>query len=432
NKKLSKKNKKMIKANNPQLKSWLDIPADTDFPIQNLPFGIYQKEGQAPRVCSALGDNIIDLFRLSELGLFADLEIPKAVLENQYLNDFISLGKKTSSAVRERLSDLFDEGVTKWNSREMADHVLIPMSDVKLLLPVKVGDYTDFYSSIEHATNVGIMFRDPANALMPNWRHIPVGYHGRASSIVVSGTPIHRPSGQQMPKGAEAPVYGPCRLLDFELEVAFVIGKATELGDSVKIENAEDHIFGLALFNDWSARDIQKWEYVPLGPFLGKSFASTVSPWIVTMEALEPFRIAGPEQVPAVFPYLQYEGQKNYDVNLEVKITTEGGASKTVSESNFKYMYWNMCQQLAHHTVNGCNINVGDMCASGTISGKTPDSYGSMLEISWQGTKSVAMPDGTERKFIQDGDTVSMHGFSAANGVRIGFGEATGKVLPAK
>ena len=422
----------MIKANNPQLKTWLDIPADSDFPIQNLPFGIYQKEGQAPRVCSAIGDKIIDLYRLHELGFFADLEFSKSVLENQHLNDFIALGKKVTSAIRERLSDLLDEAVSKWNSREMSEHFLQPMSDVEMLLPVRVGDYTDFYSSIEHATNVGKMFRDPENALLPNWRHIPVGYHGRASSIVVSGTPIHRPKGQQMPKGADVPVFGPCRLLDFELEVGFVIGKSTELGQSVKIEEAEDYIFGLTLFNDWSARDIQKWEYVPLGPFLGKNFASTISPWIVTMEALEPFRVSGPVQEPAVFPYLQYKGQKNYDINLEVQITTESGHTKTVSESNFKYMYWNMCQQLAHHTVNGCNINVGDICASGTISGKTPESYGSMLEISWQGTKSVAMPDGTERKFIQDGDTVSMYGWSSVNGVRIGFGEASGKILPAK
>ncbi|MFK7808348.1 MAG: fumarylacetoacetase [Saprospiraceae bacterium] len=422
----------MIKANNPAIQSWANIPADSDFPIQNLPFGIFQKEGQSPRVCSALGDNIIDLYKAAELGFFADLDIPKSVLENQFLNDFIALGKVKTSAVRERLSDLFDGAVTKWNSRDMAEHLLIPMADVELLLPVKVGDYTDFYSSIEHATNVGKMFRDPENALLPNWRHIPVGYHGRASSIVVSGTEIHRPKGQQMPKGEDAPVYGPCRLLDFELEVAFVIGKATELGNPISIHEAEDHIFGLTLFNDWSARDIQKWEYVPLGPFLGKSFASTVSPWIVTLEALEPFRIAGPEQNPAVFPYLQYNGKKNYDVNLEVRITPDGGESKTVCESNFKYMYWNMCQQLTHHTINGCNVNVGDMCASGTISGKTPDSYGSMLEISWQGTKSVAMPDGTERKFIKDGDTVSIHGFSSADGVRIGFGEASGKVLPAK
>jgi fumarylacetoacetase len=419
----------MIKANNPNIKSWLNIPANSDFPIQNLPFGIYQKKGQAPRVCSALGDHIVDLYRLSELGFFADLNIPKAILENQYLNDFIALGKKTTSAVRERLSDLFDEAVTKWNSRDMAEHILIPMADVKLLLPVKVGDYTDFYSSIEHATNVGIMFRDPANALLPNWRHIPVGYHGRASSIVVSGTPIHRPNGQQLPKDSETPVFGPSRLLDFELEVAFIIGKATQLGQSVPVTEAEDYIFGLTLFNDWSARDIQKWEYVPLGPFLSKNFASTVSPWIVTLEALEPFRVAGPVQEPEVFPYLQYEGLKNYDLNLEVRIITESGHSKTVSQSNFKYMYWNMCQQLAHHTVNGCNINVGDLCASGTISGKTLDSYGSMLEIAWQGTKPVPMPDGSERKFILDGDTVVMTGYCAANGVRIGFGEASGKVV---
>ncbi|HHS94959.1 MAG TPA: fumarylacetoacetase [Phaeodactylibacter sp.] len=422
----------MIKANDPKLTTWLDIPADTDFPIQNLPFGIYRVEGQAPRVCSAIGEQVIDLYRLSELGFFSDFDLPKGVLQNEYLNDFMALGKKTTSAVRERLSDLLDAAVTKWNSREMASHFLRPMKDVELLLPVRVGDYTDFYSSIEHATNVGKMFRDPENALLPNWRHIPVGYHGRASSIVVSGTPIYRPKGQQIPKGADKPVFGPCRLLDFELEMAFVVGKATALGDNVSVQEAEDYIFGLALFNDWSARDIQKWEYVPLGPFLGKNFASTVSPWIVTLEALEPFRLAGPVQEPPVLPYLQYEGEKNYDINLEVRITTPSGHSKIVSRSNFKYMYWNMCQQLAHHTVNGCNLKVGDMCASGTISGKTPDSYGSMLEISWMGTKPIAMPDGTERKFIHDGDTVTMYGYAEANGVRIGFGEASGKVLPAK
>ncbi len=421
----------MIKANDTSIKTWLDIPADTDFPIQNLPFGIYKVEGQGPRVCSALGDRVIDLLRLSELGFFSDFDIPKAVFDNEYINDFMALGKEKTRAVRDRLSDLFDAGVDKWNSREMTEHILRPMAEVEMLLPIRVGDYTDFYSSIEHATNIGIMFRGIENALMPNWRHLPVGYHGRASSIIVSGTPIHRPMGQQKPADGP-PVYGPCRLLDFELEMGFVIGKETPLGEAVPIKDAEDYIFGLILFNDWSARDIQKWEYVPLGPFLGKNFASTVAPWVVSLDALEGARVSGPKQEPEVLPYLRSEGQKNYDVQLEVRITTPEGLTKTVSESNFKYMYWNMCQQLAHHTVNGCNIKVGDMYASGTISGPEPGSYGSMLEISWQGTKSVEMPDGTQRKFIQDGDTVSIHGWSVADGVRIGFGEASGKILPAR
>jgi fumarylacetoacetase len=298
-------------------------------------------------------------------------------------------------------------------------------------MPVFIPNYTDFYSSKEHATNVGIMFRDPANALLPNWLHLPVGYHGRASSIVVSGTPIRRPKGQTKADDAVAPSFGPSKLLDFELEMAFVIGKSTELGESVTTEKAEEHIFGMVLFNDWSARDIQKWEYVPLGPFLGKNFGSTISPWVVTLEALEPFKVESPKQEPEVLPYLQFEGKKNYDIHLSVEIKPENGAGKIVSNSNFKYMYWNMVQQLAHHTVNGCNTKVGDLYASGTISGPTPDSYGSMLEISWQGKKPITLPDGTERKFIQDNDTVIIRGFAEKNGVRIGFGDCSGKILPA-
>ena len=301
-----------------------------------------------------------------------------------------------------------------------------------MLLPIRVGDYTDFYSSIEHATNVGTMFRDPNNALLPNWRHLPVGYHGRASSIVVSGTEITRPKGQTKPKDDEPPVYGPSRLLDFELEMGFVIGKENGLGNAVSTADAEDYIFGLTLFNDWSARDIQKWEYIPLGPFLAKNFASTVSPWVITLDALEPFRVQGPEQEPKVLPYLQYEGMKNYNVNLQVAIQPENKEETVVCDSNFKYMYWNMTQQLAHHTVNGCNMRVGDLLASGTISGPTADSYGSMLEISWRGSKPVKMNDGSERKFINDGDTVIMRGWCEKDGLRIGFGEANGKILPAK
>lgn len=299
-------------------------------------------------------------------------------------------------------------------------------------LPIKVGDYTDFYSSIEHATNVGKLFRDPENALLPNWRYLPVGYHGRASSIVVSGTPIHRPNGQFKPGSADRPVFSPTEALDFELETAFVIGRESPLGRSISTAEAEDYIFGLCLFNDWSARDIQRWEYVPLGPFLGKSFASTISPWIITLDALEPFRVAGPEQKPAVLPYLQYIGRKNYDLHLEVRIQPENSAAKTVCRSNFKYMYWNMCQQLAHHTSNGCNVKVGDLMASGTISGKEPGSYGSMLEITRQGKDPIAMPDGSTRRFLEDGDQVTLSGWGERDGIRIGFGEATGKIVGAR
>ena len=305
-------------------------------------------------------------------------------------------------------------------------------SEAYMHMPVSIGDYTDFYSSIEHATNVGMMFRDPENALMPNWKHIPVGYHGRASSIVVSGEPIHRPQGQTIPKGANQPVFGPSQRLDFELEMGFITGKSTALGASISTEEAEDYIFGMVLFNDWSARDIQKWEYVPLGPFLAKNFASHISPWIVTMEALEPFRVTGPEQNPKVLPYLEYEGEKNYDIHLEVGITPQGSDEQLVCQSNFKYMYWNMAQQLAHHTVNGCNINIGDLYGSGTISGKDENSYGSMLELAWMGTKPLKMKDGTERKFINDGDTVIMRGHGQKDDIRVGFGEVRAKVLPAK
>jgi len=423
----------MIKANKPTLKSWVEVPEGCDFPIQNLPFGIYKIEGQAPRVCTAIGEHIADLYILAEHGFFEDLGVEKEVFENDYLNDFIALGKIKTSGVRNRLSEILDNDLEEWDASELASFFLKPQAEVAMLMPVKVGDYTDFYSSREHATNVGTMFRDPENALLPNWLHLPVGYHGRASSIVVSGTPIQRPSGQQMPAGAEQPVFGASKLLDFELEMGFVVGQNTNLGQSVSTAEAEDYIFGMVIFNDWSARDIQKWEYVPLGPFLAKNFASTISPWVVTMDALDAFREEGPVQDPEVLPYLKYEGKKNYNINLEVGIQGENmEAAYTVCRSNFKHMYWNMSQQLAHHTVTGCNINIGDICASGTISGPTPDSYGSMLEISWRGTKPVAMPDGSERKFLLDGDTVIMKAYCERDGIRIGFGEASGKILPAK
>jgi fumarylacetoacetase len=422
----------MFKANNPALSSWIAVSSDSDFPIQNIPFGVFKTAEKSPRVATIIGDTVIDLAELANAGYFSDLEVDTAVFSQSYINDFMALGKKAARAVRDRISDLFEKNNTELvGNTQVLANVLHNMKEVELLLPVRVGDYTDFYSSREHATNVGTMFRDPDNALLPNWLHLPVGYHGRASSIVVSGTDIHRPKGQQRPDDTKPPVYGPCKLLDFELEMAFIIGQPTEMGQSISTDKADDYIFGLALFNDWSARDIQKWEYIPLGPFLAKSFASTISPWIVTLDALEPFRTDGYEQEPEVLPYLKYEGQKNYDIKLEVAIQPEAGEAKVVCNSNFKHMYWTMTQQLAHHTVNGCNVNVGDMCASGTISGPTPDSYGSMLEISWRGTKPVDMPDGTQRRFINDGDTVVMKGFGEVNGLRIGFGECTGKLLPA-
>jgi fumarylacetoacetase len=418
-----------MKANDPIRVSWVEVAKNSDFPIQNLPFGVFRtKSNPNPRLCTAIGDYVADMAVMNYLSLFDDLEIDNEVFNNRYLNDLMALGKPRVRALRECLANLLD--VANDEAKSLAWHFLHPMDKVEMLLPVQIGDYTDFYSSIEHATNVGSMFRDPANALLPNWRHLPVGYHGRASSIVVSGTPIRRPMGQTMPDGAERPQFGPSRLLDFELEMAFVIGKSTALGQRVTTAQAEDYIFGMVLFNDWSARDIQKWEYVPLGPFLGKSFGSTMSPWIVTLDALEPFRTGTPKQEPEPLPYLQFEGKKSYDINLEVQIQPDGGEPFTVCRSNFRYLYWNMCQQLAHHTVNGCNLNVGDLCASGTISGPTPDSYGSMLELTWKGTKPLRLPDGLERKFILDGDTVILRGWAEKDGLRIGFGEAKGKVLP--
>ena len=299
-------------------------------------------------------------------------------------------------------------------------------------LPVKVGDYTDFYSSIEHATNIGTMFRDPENALLPNWKHLPVGYHGRASSIIVSGQNVHRPKGQVVLEPNSPPTFQASSRVDFELEMGFIIGKTSTLGDSVSTENADDYIFGKVLFNDWSARDIQKWEYVPLGPFLAKSFASSISAWVVTLEALEPFRVNGPVQNPSVMPYLSSRGSRNYDINLQVAIQPMNCKETTVSRSNFKYMYWNMNQQLAHHTVNGCNLNVGDLMASGTISGKDPKAYGSMLELSWAGSKPVELNEGGSRKFIHDNDTVIMRGYCKKGPVRVGFGAVSSTLLKAK
>ncbi len=421
------------KANNPLLQSWREVKPGSDFPIQNLPFGLYSDSKVSHHACSAIGDYIIDLYELVRNGYADALNIPIEVLRDNSLNDFIALGKQTTNGLRERLSELLVD-----TNRELQDHkefhflVFKRQSDVKMLLPIQIGDYTDFYSSIDHATNVGTMFRDPANALLPNWKHLPVGYHGRASSICVSGHSFHRPKGQQKPPDAELPVFGPSKLLDIELETAFIIGKSTKMGESVTTDKADEYIFGMVLFNDWSARDIQTWEYVPLGPFLAKNFASTISPWIVTLEALEPFRTSGYTQEPKVLPYLQYHGDKNLDIKLEVYLTPEGGEDNKIATSNYKYMYWTMEQQLAHHTVNGCNINVGDMMASGTISGPEPHEYGSMLELTWKGTKPIKLKDGSERKFVNDNDTITIKGYCEKGNVRIGFGECKAKLLPAK
>jgi fumarylacetoacetase len=423
----------MISANDPSLKSWVDVPENSDFPIQNLPFGIFKTENEGPRVGVAIGDQVLDLKSLHVLGYLKNLPFNIDDLATSSLNRMMKYGKQATRELRNAISSLLNADNNELQNKE--HHVsqsLHQQSEVQMLMPVEVGDYTDFYSSQEHATNVGTMFRDPDNALLPNWKHIPVGYHGRASSIVVSGVPVHRPKGQTRPDPEKPPVFGPTKLLDFELETAFVTFEGKQLGDSISTAEADDHIFGMVLFNDWSARDMQKWEYVPLGPFLAKSFASSISPWIVTLDALEPFRTPGPKQDPKVLPYLEYEGDKNYDINLEAYIQPDGGDENRVCQSNFKYMYWNMNQQLAHHTVNGCNVRAGDMMASGTISGKDKTSYGSMLELTWRGSNPIKLSDGTERKFIQDNDTVIMRGFATKDNVRVGFGEVKSKILPAR
>ena len=415
------------------MKSWIEIKADSDFSLYNIPFGIGVIPGSGPRICTRIGDKVVDLSIMANNAYFDRSVFKDSDFVASELNNFISKGKQATGKVRSAIIECFQE--KNYNESEanfFNDCILYNASEIQMLLPVRIGDYTDFYSSIEHATNVGIMFRDPANALLPNWRHIPVGYHGRASSILVSGSNIYRPKGQVKPADASSPVFKPTGQLDFELETAFVIGKENQLGESIPIAEAEDYIFGMVLFNDLSARDIQSWEYVPLGPFLSKNFASVISPWVVTMEALELFRCAGPVQQPEVLPYLKSDGDRNFDLNLEVLIKPGKGSEASVCQSNFKYMYWNMSQQLAHHTVNGCNMQIGDICGSGTISGPTEGSYGSMLELTWKGTRPVVLPDGSDRKFLNDNDTVIMRGFGEKEGVRVGFGEATVTILPAK
>ncbi len=422
-----------IAANNPALKSWVNVPAGSDFPIQNLPFGVFRTSSLGARIGVRIGDHVLDLKTLQVLGYLDNLAFDASDFDTDALNYLMGKGKQATRELRNRISNLLDASNDELQKNtHHAEQVLIPNKSVIMLMPVKIGDYTDFYSSREHATNVGTMFRDPSNALLPNWLWIPVGYHGRASSVILSGQNIHRPKGQIKPDPEKDPIYAPCRNLDFELETAFITYDGKPLGDSITPNEAEDFIFGMVLFNDWSARDIQTWEYVPLGPFLSKNFASSISAWVVTLDALQAYKVAGPEQHPEVLSYLEFEGAKSYDINLEVSIQPENGTENVICESNFKYMYWNMAQQLAHHTVNGCNVRCGDLMGSGTISGPTSNSYGSMLELAWKGTKPLQLNDGTERKFIQDNDTVIMRGYCESNGARIGFGEVAAKILPAK
>jgi len=415
-------------------KSWLASANDgqTHFPLQNLPYGVFSTGNDAPRVGVAIGDQIADLSVLDAAGLLP--AAARGVFAAPSLNRFIALGKPVWTDVRTRLTTLLSaDDATLQGNAALRDKALVPMSEARLHLPVEIPGYTDFYSSREHATNVGRMFRDPENALLPNWLEIPIGYNGRASSVVVSGTPLHRPNGQIKLPNEARPVFSPCRKLDYELEMGFIVGKPSTLGEPVSTADAPAHIFGMVILNDWSARDIQQWEYVPLGPFNSKGFGTSISPWVVTMEALEPFRSENPTQSPEPLAYLQQPARNAYDIALEVALQPEGAAAATtVCRTNFKAMYWTMVQQLAHHTVSGCNVRIGDLMGSGTISGTTPDSFGSLLETTRNGAEPVKLADGAARGFLEDGDTVVMTGWCQGDGYRVGFGEVSGTILPAR
>ncbi len=420
-----------ISANNINRKSWIEVPVDSDFPIQNIPFGVFITKDDVITIGTRIGDSAIDMGALQQLNYFEGIELTDDMFMQDTLNDFISDGKKTWRLVRNRLAELFDETNPKLrDNKEHREIIIFNVKYVEMQLPVLIGDYTDFFSNKEHALNVGKIYRDPEHLLSPNWLHIPVAYHGRSSSIIPSGIPVHRPMGQTLPNGEKTPVFGPSRLVDFELETAFITTDVNVMGENIAINEAEDYIFGMVLLNDWSARDIQKWEYEPLGPFLSKNFATSISPWIITLDALEPFRTKGPKQDPSPLPYLQQKGKNNFDIHVEAAIQPENGTATIVSRSNVKNMYWSMNQQLTHHTSNGCRVNSGDMMGSGTISGPNPDSFGSMLELTYGGKTSIKLNDGTERKFINDGDTVIFKGFCKNNGTRIGFGEVSNKLLP--
>lgn len=419
-------------ANNPERKSWIAVEKHSDFPIQNIPLGVFLTPENDITIGSRIGNTAIDLGAMQRLGYFDGIPLTDDMFMQDTLNDFISDGKKTWRLVRNRIAEIFDaENPKLGDHKEHRDIILFGLNEIEMQMPVLVGDYTDFYSSREHATNVGKIFRDEKNALFPNWLNMPVAYHGRSSSIVPSGIPVYRPQGQVLPNGAQHPVFGRSRQVDFELEVAFITTDANQLGEPIPVDEAENYIFGMVLLNDWSARDIQKWEYQPLGPFLGKNFASSVSPWIVTLDALQPFRTEAVPQEQQPLPYLQQKPGKNtFDISLEVSLKPKDKTEQVISRTNFKNLYWSIAQQLAHQTCNGCKVNSGDMYASGTISGATPDSYGSLLELSWGGKKPLHMADGTTRKFVEDYDTVIIKGFAQNKDVRIGFGEVSTQLLP--
>jgi len=418
----------------PSLRSFLAIAPESHFPIQNLPWGVFERHDGKSKIGVSIGDWVLDLAVLEEHDLIDIPGFPGEFFQyERTLNALLAASRPTWRTLRLLVSQLLrhDESCLR-DDVKLRDQALLPRESVRMLLPMRIENYTDFYSSREHATNVGTMFRGPQNALMPNWLHLPIAYHGRASSIVVSGTDVRRPQGQTKDDDAPAPVFGPSRSLDFELELGCVIGPGNQLGEPIPIAQAAEHIFGVTLVNDWSARDIQRWEYQPLGPFLAKNFATSMSPWVVSLDALEPFRVAGPVQDPLPLPYLRSEGNWAFDIQLEVYLqTARMDKPQRISATNARYLYWNFCQQLAHHASNGCNLRPGDLLATGTISGPTPDSCGSMLELAWKGTRPVQLPTGDTRSFLQDGDRLTITGWCQGDGYRIGLGEVTGKVLPA-
>ena len=412
-------------------RSFIEVDSDSHFSIQNVPFGIFSNEKNNARVGVAIGNWVLDLSVLEQHQLFDGSVLAKtAVFSQPTLNSFMAMGQIAWRQARSTLQTLLShDNPTLRDNAPLRQEALIPMSEVKMHLPAAIGDYTDFYSSKEHATNVGIMFRGKENALMDNWLHMPIGYHGRASSVVVSETAVTRPSGQIKPTQSDTPIFSPSQMLDFELEMGFFIGTGNQLGEPISITTADQHIFGMVLVNDWSARDIQSWEYRPLGPFLAKNFATSVSPWVVTMDALEPFRRAGPEQTPSPLPYLQSNKPAAFDIQLEIQLQSEKmETGDVIGRSNFRNLYWSMAQQLAHHTITGCNTRSGDLMASGTISGTTPQSYGSMLELTWRGTKPISLSNGESRHFLEDGDCVTMLGYCQGDGYRVGFGEVSGQI----
>jgi fumarylacetoacetase len=415
-----------------EMKSFIEVQPDSHFPIQNLPFGIFRPRDGAPRAGVAIGDQIADLSVLEKQGHFSRVGFQqRGIFSQGSLNAFLSFGRPVWRSAREVLQNLLDDQTpTLRDDAKLRRLVFYKQSEVTMQLPVRVGNYTDFYSSYHHAFNVGTMFRGPENALMPNWKWLPVAYHGRASSVVVSGTEVRRPSGQSKPPEAATPAFGPSKSLDYELETAFLIGPGNSLGQPVTVERAADHIFGLVLMNDWSARDIQAWEYQPLGPFLAKNFCTSISPWVVTLEALEPFRKPLPPQDPAPLPYLRGANDFTFDIRLEARLqTAKMRAPQVISRTNFQNLYWSVSQQLAHHTVTGCNLQPGDLLASGTISGPTEESRGCMLELTWRGANPLGLPDGETRKWLEDGDTLSITGWCEGDGYRVGFGEVTGKIV---